>query len=657
MDATFDDWKGGWNSYRKGHGLRDDQLTDILNCRYVDTPQGLGLMPRPGLEELTATGTSTGTSIMDIGKFVDSSGSEHTLVASDSKLWEFTTGPASLTSLGDLESTRGRMVQFGNNLAVFDGGYLKYFTGTTLLMAHDTEGTLLDNTSDDQDGSVSLYDGGVERFGQNFQTPDWGSYGYTVPLQMISFVVAAIGSPTGNAYARAYNAAGTIIASSAAVDISAWGASPQTADFAFSAGSLDMATQTSYRFVLDVGGTGTSVGNYIKGYYSNTLSLGGSLTTYGGTWGTDATKNALMSVGPGLPPKSSFGWPHVDRLIIEDKEDTNRAHYSGTNTLNQWSGTGAGWLDYMTEGADITAIRPFYKSIAIHLAGGGPRAVFLLSGSGPTDYTLERAAPGVAAINQDVCHFTGDDQIFLDYTGIYSLVAVTQYGNTQAAARSEDVYDVVVQNASDSSFAGTCLGHKQIWWGLGLSYFLVYDVFRKVYTKYQFNMGNTITSLHEYNGLVLVGDYAGKLWQYSLSSPVYLDGGTSYGSLTYFKLKRHDFGTELVKRLRFVNVRSRARLGGSYDIKIYPDMLEDAIKSISVVIPADPDLTVDEATMTVDEAIFTLDYSGSSMKLHKIMLEAQNFMIGIENIVPNNGIMLFTQIKQSVALLTRYWDS
>ena len=182
-------------------------------------------------------------------------------------------------------------------------------------------------------------------------------------------------------------------------------------------------------------------------------------------------------------------------------------------------------------------------------------------------------------------------------------------------------------------------------------------LFRKIWSKYQFELGTsvTVTALWEKDGDTYLGDSAGNVWKYDLKDPQYADGSTEYTANTYFKTKLEDFGTELVKRLRYVNVKGRSRLGGSYDIKIYSQFSETAAITISVTLPPDEDLTVDEATMDVDDAVFAIDNTGANLKLHRAPLEGQTFMIGVENIDLNSGPMLFHSVKLVAALLSRWW--
>jgi len=121
----------GYNSVRQTQDMTAEELSDVMNFRYVSTPYGVGLTNRPGLVQVTGTTAITTAAVKDFHKYVDSTGKVFYLAACNSKLYSSTLGTSTtFSSVGDLGSTRGRMVNFAGRCCVADGAAMKYFVST-----------------------------------------------------------------------------------------------------------------------------------------------------------------------------------------------------------------------------------------------------------------------------------------------------------------------------------------------------------------------------------------------------------------------------------------------------------------------------------------------------------------------------------------------
>ena len=125
--VEYSNFSGGLNTVSKGLNLNDNELAECVNFKYLNSPYGVALETREGLVKMTTVGI--GGSIKDIGYFIDASGTDHMVVAGTSLLWEVNTATTpfwAFTTIGALDSQRGRMQSFNNKLVVADGSYLKF---------------------------------------------------------------------------------------------------------------------------------------------------------------------------------------------------------------------------------------------------------------------------------------------------------------------------------------------------------------------------------------------------------------------------------------------------------------------------------------------------------------------------------------------------
>ena len=298
-------------------------------------------------------------------------------------------------------------------------------------------------------------------------------------------------------------------------------------------------------------------------------------------------------------------------------------------------------------------MRTFYNLLTIHV-GVGHKCVFKLTGSSPSDFSKDILFPGAAAVGPDLAWNTGNDLLFLDNAGLISLMAWERTGDFEYSIQSDQVSDLVLPNVASTRFACPCPTDQQYWLDVNnSSYFLVFDAQYRIWTKFKFELGASVTptAFGLVNGEVYVGDSAGHVWKYDQKDQQYQDGSTDY--TMYALLAPSTFDTLMQKHAQFVNVMARTRTGGGYNLVLYKNLDRDAMTTIAVTVPFDPDLTVDEATMDVDDAVWKIDDASTNLFLQPVNFEFKAVQVGIEDITLTRNVMLIQGAEVHAAVLNR----
>jgi hypothetical protein len=645
---VYDNSIKGFVSVRKGLNLDPNELDDIMNMKYIKTGRGVCMKSREGLKLQTSTSGAGAYDVKDIGLYTETDGTEHTLIVANSDLMEVDSSGAT-SKIGDLDGTRGRGVQFAGDWVIADGGHLKYYDGTSIKMCTDSGGYLADTTALDNDGTTDLHSGGTTMAGQKVTLDAWTSFSYTIGVTSATFNLKKTGTPPGNMYAKIFNSGGGLEATSDAVSASTLTTSAAEHEFTFST-ACGCSASTAYYFACEY--AAGSAGNKVQIGYSDTTTGDGVYTTYSGSWSDDATKDCLYKVSPGLGPKASVAEVFYNRVWTNDVDEPNRLNFSQLRDQNEWS-TYGGFI-YVEDGSTITAIKPFYNVLTIHL-GTGYKKVLKITGSSPDTATLaDSIIVGAAAINQDCVVNVGNDLLFLDAAGLVSMRAWENFGDFKMSVVSEPVANLVTANVDTTRFMGYNKTDQQVWLDVGsTSYILVYDNENRIWTKYWFELGTSVTPtcFAEFNGVTYVGDSAGHLWKMDQIDRQYKDNVTDYTMMVRYPASK--FGTLLKKQARFVNALARTRTGGDYDIIFYKNLDRDSFLTKEIDVPFDPDLTVDEATMAVDDADWVIDDVTGNLYLTPVNFEFNAIQIGIENINVTGYPMIIQGCELHAALLSR----
>lgn len=650
VEVMINNWEGGLNEIRAGLGLRPDELAAVRDYKYVETEQGLGLMSREGLKKQTSTGC--GAAIKDLAAYITTAGITEVLAVAGSDLFKNVAGV--MTKVADLAGSRGRMVQFNNVMAIADGSYLKYYDGSSLVMAWDSGEHILSSVAD-YDQETKLYTGSVTRAGHEFTTPSWDS-GFTLPLSgfddySVRFWLKKYGTPPGDGAVKVRLVSDDSVV--AAVDFTAddLEATGQVEAFNFSSG--EMEPETAYYVVVEYDDGASSSSNCVTVCYSTDTDASGNYITFSGSY-SPVAGDCYVQLRPGLAPQASMLEVRKSRLHCDDQAAGHRnwMHISNAGDQNQWTGTGCDTIVF-EQGAEITAIKNFYSMTMVHLRGG-PKVVVKVSGSS-IPFAVDDYLKGAAAINQDVVQNVGNDYLFLDDAGLVSLMAWERTGDFEYSIKSDKTKRTVNQSVSASSFGGHCTTEMQYWLDVadrdGVAY--VYDAQYGVWTTYLFLLGaDVVPSVYsEWGGDAYVGDSAGHYWKQDIKSPQYTDGGAEYSPRVLFA--PFDLSTKLQKHWRLVNVEARARLSAVFDLNLFKNLSASSFKTIKVDLPIDPDVTVDELEMTLDEMTFPLDDLRSNLYLSRVNFEAKTLQLGIEDVDLAGSPLIVHAVTVEGAILSR----
>ena len=183
-----------------------------------------------------------------------------------------------------------------------------------------------------------------------------------------------------------------------------------------------------------------------------TTPQAGSTSMY--IWnGTDAEvtrvqDDPLFNSANQLPPNCSILRPHLNRLWTNDLERPDRLHYSTTNNVFEWQGSGdSGVLDIDPGDGDpdgITAIFPTFRG---ELFVAKKTKLYRISGTTPETFTVQRVSDGIGCeSHQAVAAIDTEDVFWVSNRGVHSLATTDRFGDFQSQFISQKI-----QNAFNDS--------------------------------------------------------------------------------------------------------------------------------------------------------------------------------------------------------------
>lgn len=388
-----------------------------------------------------------------------------------------------------------------------------------------------------------------------------------------------------------------------------------------------------------------------------TVTSGGALITSGST--ADATKDPVMRVNPGLPPKASWGVVSNTRVFVYDP-DYPGAMYFGNLTHLDWSTVdGGGYvttIDNSRTSFKIGGAQDLYGELYVFGTEDQP---FLckLSGSSPSGYSLPLLFQKVWATSKTVEN-TGSDIWFASEDSVDALSGVQEYGDLRTFSASDPIKDQLASYWSSSAFTGYHPQDGQLWLYMpGSSYVNICHTkqpirdqagqIRYPWTRYELPI--TPTCFAETTSGFLIGSSDG--YVYYLDSSNYKDLTTTHIHPS-FKTGRVDMpgrSFNLVK-IQFAGFSTG---GSDMDLDIYVDGNEqDSINTWDVLFPVSDSLTIDDMTMDIDDALFSISPDGTVM-FHDLNLNCTSLQIGISSVhiagypVYFNGLFLTYRVLEA----------
>uniref|UniRef100_A0A6M3X8J7 Putative tail tubular protein n=1 Tax=viral metagenome TaxID=1070528 RepID=A0A6M3X8J7_9ZZZZ len=224
-----------------------------------------------------------------------------------------------------------------------------------------------------------------------------------------------------------------------------------------------MASATAYYATVEYNNGDGS--NYIK-VHCTTVASGGVGYYYDGSYNADTTKDPIMSVKPGRPPKGAFGTIHEKRLFIAGDPDNPGYMWYGNLTCLDWStpdgGGYVGAVDDSRNNYEVGAIRDLFNQLYVIGKETQPY-LCILSGASPNDYILSPAFQEVWTTHKTAVNTTNDLWI-AGGKGVNSIRGVEQYGDIRTFAESDPVYDRIQDYFSTSTaIAGYYARDGQYW--------------------------------------------------------------------------------------------------------------------------------------------------------------------------------------------------
>jgi hypothetical protein len=388
-----------------------------------------------------------------------------------------------------------------------------------------------------------------------------------------------------------------------------------------------------------------------------TVTSGGALITTGST--PDTTKDPVMRVHPGLPPKATWGVVSNTRPFIYDP-DYPGALYFGNLTHLDWSTTdGGGYIttiDNSRTSFAIGAAQDLYGELYVYGTQDQP---FLckLTGSSPSAYSLPLLFQKIWATSGTIEN-TGEDLWTASEDGVDALSGVQEYGDLRTFSASDPVKNQLADYWTSSAFTGYNPPDGQLWLYMpGSSYVNVCHVKQAIrdqagQTRYpwtRYDLPATPTCFSQTTLGFLIGSSDG--FVYKLDSDEYKDLTTTHIH-PEFKTPRIDMPGRYYNFIK-AQVLCQSATGSTMDMDIYINGDNTtSINTYSIYFPVNNAVTVGELTMDVDDIEFSLEtetnpmYSDLNFNCYAIQIEISNVTISGEPVYFNGLALTYRALEQ-----------
>ena len=442
----------GENTLVPARQLKQQELAEAIDVKY--NPGGQ-IQTRYPFEAVTTTAIGSIESIKG-GNLNNTSGSgatSYTFLTDSAKAYYLTTTTSGTepTEIGPIEGA-SKLTPYHDVMLVCDGEYLKYIDSLDeVKIAYDagTDGHMYDNLLGLSSGSVALSISGV---GCIFTTPIWDTE-YTIPGTSVEFLVRATTAGTATITAVLVEVAGgTTIATQAYTANDIPTTTPDYLTVVWSSVTAEMEPSKQYRCLLK--------GTNVLLYYT-TVGSGGKMITGGST--PDTTKNPIMRVHPGLPPKAD--WAIVSNSLWVHDPGRPGGLWRGNSTWLDFSTTGyAGWIGVGDADYNSFPIAKAEDLLGILYVYGGETQPYVcrLEGSTWADYKLNPMFQRI---------WTGTDTLVntinalwsASKDGVFQLQSTDVYRDLRVDPVSNQIQDQFNHWVSSTAIAGYYSEDGQFW--------------------------------------------------------------------------------------------------------------------------------------------------------------------------------------------------
>ena len=407
-----------------------------------------------------SSGATTGQAAVKTIKGVKIGATNYTLAVDDNYVLYYLDSGLDYQTIGTLEAFT-TIIPYNGVAVLLDGSFIKYIDDVSeIKIAYDdgtgTSAYQFDHTSGDDDASLALGNGTNIRIATKFTSQAWET-GYTIPPTTVTCCLCKEESPTGSIVMKirlvaddSILATKTFLADVTALTTTA---TEYSATFASSDVTTEMSPSTAYYCTLEY--AGGDAANYVKVHYS-TVAASGTAYHYIAGWNANATKDCLMSLKPGMPPKGQFGAVHESRPFIAGDPDNLGYVWYGNLTHLDWSSSdGGGYIGVVDDNRnnyEVGGIGVLYGNLMVY---GTEKQPYLsqLSGGSPTDYILSPLMQNPWTTYKTLKN-TMNDLWAGAADGVDPLSGVREYGDFRTFSASDPVADRLNDNwDSDTAFA------------------------------------------------------------------------------------------------------------------------------------------------------------------------------------------------------------
>lgn len=159
-----------------------------------------------------------------------------------------------------------------------------------------------------------------------------------------------------------------------------------------------------------------------------------------GSFNETPTTDADMVID-GTAPKGAIMREHIGRIWMNDKENKDRLHYSGSFQHEQWLGFGdSAALDIGVGDGDpegITAIFPTFKG---ELFVAKRTKLYRVSGYSPETFQVSLVSSGIGCVSHNsIVAVDQDDVYFVSEKGVHSIAATASFGDFSSEFVSKNI--------------------------------------------------------------------------------------------------------------------------------------------------------------------------------------------------------------------------
>jgi len=450
-NLTFTGFPHGLNTSVPAGQLVITECSELLNFKVNKAGQ---LETRRPITVYTNSATASNASVKTFAK-VNVNGTDRELLVDANYKLDYLDGSLDPTNIGTLEGD-AQIVSYKGVALILDGSYIKYIDGVSAIkLAYDdgtgTSAYQFDNRGGDDDTHTDLGNGTNTRVAYKFTSQTW-STGYTIPP---TTVYASI-KRAGNGYTGADTtditvrirkvaddsvmAAKTFVASPLATNVSSVATTEYSVTFAASDITTELGSNTAYYVSLEYDNGDAT--HHIE-VHASTVASGGTGYYYDGSWHAEATKDPLVGLKPGKPPKGAFGEVHKQRPFVGGDPDNPGYVWFGNLTYLDWSTPdGGGYVGAVDDDSNtfgVGGIKSFYGDLYVFGKQDQPYLA-KLTGDTPDDYALpylyQKAWTAHKVLKDSV-----NDIWFCSADGFDTLTGVQEYGDLRTFSYSDPVKD------------------------------------------------------------------------------------------------------------------------------------------------------------------------------------------------------------------------